>query len=100
MFKFLRTLPATLAVAGLLLVGTAAPAGAAVEDIDQNQVHPIFDLIVLRPLGLGVTALGVAVFVPAALVTAVVRPSDIDKPFDYLVMQPFGYTFQDPLGTH
>jgi hypothetical protein len=97
MFRVLRSLPAALAVAGLLV---AAPASADVDSIDRNSVPVFVDLMLLRPLGLAMTAVGVAAFVPAALVTAAVRPSEIDKPFDLLVKGPFGYTFQDPLGTH
>jgi hypothetical protein len=98
MFRVFRTVPAALAVASLLLA--AAPARADLDSIDKNSVPVMVDLLLLRPMGLAVTAVGVAAFVPAGLMTALFRPSEIDKPFDLLVKQPFGYTFQDPLGTH
>jgi hypothetical protein len=100
MFRVLRSLPAAMAVASLLVLSGAAPARADLEEIDPNGVPVIFDLVILRPLGLATTALGVAAFVPAAALTALVRPTDIGKPFEVLVKQPFGYTFMDPLGTH
>lgn len=100
MFRVLRSLPAAMAVASLLVIGGPARADADLDAIDANGVPVFFDLVILRPLGLATTALGVAAFVPAAALTALVRPTDIGKPFEVLVKQPFGYTFMDPLGTH
>jgi hypothetical protein len=40
------------------------------------------------------------VYVPAAAVVGLTRPTDIGKPFQQLVAAPFRYTFLDPLGQH
>ena len=100
MFRRIRSLAATLAVAALVL-GHAAPVSAgALEDIDADSVPAMFDLVIMRPLGLVATAAGVAVFLPAAAVTAVFRPQDVGTTFDKLVKGPAQFTFIDPLGSH
>jgi len=100
MFRRIRSLAATLAVAALVM-GHAAPASAGtLEDIDDNSVPAMFDLVFMRPLGLVATAAGVAVFLPAAALTAIFRPKDVGVTFDKLVRGPAEFTFVDPLGSH
>ena len=54
----------------------------------------------LRPIGLPMTGLGMAIAPLAMGVTLLTRPSDIFKPFKILVVKPARFTFVDPLGQH
>ena len=99
-----RTFTAAL-VAAALLLGSAGTAGAVVYedqglDAVQKDTPILLDAFVLRPLGLALTAIGTVLFVPAAAVVGATRPTDIGKPFQMLVANPFRYTFIDPLGQH
>ncbi len=74
------------------VLGWAAPARAE---------HPViagtgiaFDLIIVRPLSLGVLVFGFVCFLPAALFSG---PSVAD-PWDMFVVEPFEATFIRPLG--
>jgi hypothetical protein len=77
----------------------AAPqAGAAgTQQLTEEQVMAIaFDLLLLRPLGLVQTAIGV-VLTPLAFVLAI--PNDLENEvIEYLVKNPAQHTFQRPLG--
>ena len=96
-----RGLVAALAI-GALVLGLASPAAAARDDGDNlSSVPIILDVLILRPLGLVMTAVGVAVYVfPVAPLTAITRPSDLGKPLGPLVAAPGRFTFGDPLGQH
>jgi hypothetical protein len=84
-----------------LVGGTPAAAGTMqVGEIEQAPASVGFDLIILRPLGLLATGVGVALAVPATALTALTHPQDVHKPIDFLVMRPARYTFADPIGTH
>jgi hypothetical protein len=89
-------------VAVALIFAHAGPAMASAKDFEeQGSVNVVFDAMVLRPLGLVVTALGGAIFVfPVAPIVALTRPADLRKPLDFLVLRPARYTFVDPLGHH
>ncbi len=91
---------AAIAIAAVVIAFPVAPASAALEDIDPQATPPIFDLFVLRPIGLLGLVGGTMAFVPAAALTGIFAPRDIDKPFDFFVRTPFVYTFVDRLGTH
>jgi len=97
----IRCLSATLVAVALLAiqVGTAA---ASTKDLeDHGKVNVIFDAIILRPLGLAMTAFGGALFAfPVAPIVGMTRPSDIGQPLEFLVLRPARYTFSDPLGHH
>jgi len=98
MSRRLRRLIPALVVAVALSLG-AAPASA--EFKTETQHAPlIFDLMIMRPAGLVFGAASAALFVPVGAVTLLVRPSEIEKPFDYLVMRPVRFVFVDPLGKH
>jgi hypothetical protein len=97
-------LGALLAACSLLLA-TRAPAAASVVDdqgleANQRATPIVLDALVLRPVGLVLTAVGTVLLVPAAAVVATTRPTDVGKPFQMLVAVPFRYTFIDPLGQH
>lgn len=100
----IRRLSAAL-VACAAIVALAAPASAqsgTLNNADREAaVPPLFDALVLRPVGLVMTVVGTAIFVvPVAPVMAVTRPTDMGKPFQQLVVAPARYTFVDPLGLH
>jgi hypothetical protein len=101
MARRIRGVAAALAAAALL-VGTAVPAhaGSQLDNIDRNSVPPVFDLVVMRPLGLAATVAGAALFVPAGLVTAIFHRDSVKPVFNHLVRGPYEFTFQDPIGSH
>ena len=70
MLRRIRSFAAAAAVIGLV-AGTAAPASADLDSIDPNSTPAIFDVLFLRPIGLGMTIVGSAVFIPAGALTAV-----------------------------
>lgn len=89
-------------VAAALIFAQVTPAAASARGFeDRREVNIIFDAMLLRPLGLAVTAIGGALFAfPIGPIVAVTRLADIRKPLDYLVLRPARYTFVDPLGHH
>jgi hypothetical protein len=101
MARRIRGVAAALAAAALL-VGTAVPAhaGSKLDNIDRNSVNPVFDLVVMRPIGLATTVAGAAVFLPAGLVTALFHRDSVRPMFNTLVRGPYEFTFQDPIGSH
>ena len=99
-----RRLAAALAIAALI-VGLAHPVAAAdrMYDVDDKSatVPMIFDVLVMRPIGLMMTVTGAMVYVfPVAPIMAITRPTDIGKPLGPLVVTPGRFTFGDPIGEH
>ena len=91
------------ALAAVTLAGGAAPALAFRDEgltAREKQVPIWLDAMILRPMGLLLTAGGAALAVVPTAIVAVTRPTDIAKPLEYFVAQPFRYTFMDPLGEH
>lgn len=102
MSRRLRACAAAFAASALLLAA-AAPATAYQDQglaATQADTPVIFDALILRPLGILMTAGGFVAFVPTAAVVSLTRPTDVVKPFKLLVVNPFRYTFMDPLGQH
>jgi hypothetical protein len=103
MLNRIRHSAAALATAGLALT-LALPARAdRMAEIanDPASVPVIFDILVMRPIGLLATAVGTVFYVfPVAPVMAVTRPSEITKPLEALVGAPARFTFKDPIGHH
>ena len=104
MLQTARLFTAALVAAALLIgpVGSAAASSFNDEGLEASRMQTpiVLDALILRPVGLAVTAIGTVLFVPAAAVVGVTRPVDIGKPFQMLVANPFRYTFMDPLGQH
>lgn len=99
MLRHFRNVLVAIAVAGLL--GTAGPAQAGSfesEATPSDSPPMMIDVMLLRPVGLGMTVLGGMLFVPAAALTAVTRPSELGKPLELFVMKPVRFTFARPLG--
>jgi len=97
-----RIVAATTVVLALAL--TTTPAWSKDEHDDPGRdasSPPMFDLFVLRPVGIVGIGIGTALFVaPVAPLTLLTRPSDIGKPFRKLVVDPVRYVVADPLGQH
>jgi len=102
--KLTRRLASPLAIAGLIL-GLAHPVWAgnqAFETETQSSMVPMmFDVLVMRPIGLAATVVGAVVYVfPVAPILAMTRPADIGKPIRPLIGEPARFTFSDPIGHH
>ena len=104
MLRSARFATAALVAAALFLGPVGSAAGATFDDqgleATKRDTPVLLDAFILRPVGLALTAVGTALFVPAAAVVGATRPTDIGKPFQMLVANPFRYTFMDPLGQH
>jgi hypothetical protein len=90
-------------VTSALVFSHAAPAFAAtvnMQDEKAREVPVLLDALLLRPVGMLVTAVGTAGFCMIAPIMAITRPTDMGKPFRALVIRPARYTWVDPLGTH
>jgi len=99
----IRHFAAALATAGLAL-SLAVPARAdRVAEIsnEPSTVPMIFDVAVMRPIGLLTCIVGAAFYlVPVAPIMALTRPTEIGKPLGPLVGVPLQFTFKDPIGHH
>jgi hypothetical protein len=86
----------------LALAGT--PAWSNVDEDDparDRSSPPMFDLFILRPLGIGALTIGTALFIaPVAPIALITRPTNIGRPAEKLVVNPVKYVFVDPLGEH
>lgn len=69
-------------------------------DLDTSDISPAVDALFLRPLGMLTLLTGVALCVPATLMAAITRPTEISKPFRELIVEPARYVWVDPLGEH
>jgi len=100
----IRRFAAAFAIAGLVL-SLAHPA-LAVDRMAEGEDEPsavpmIFDILVMRPIGLTTVAVGTLFYiVPVMPIMAITRPSDIFKPLGPLVGGPVRFTFKDPIGHH
>ncbi|MBS3963457.1 MAG: hypothetical protein KGZ80_02980 [Methylomonas sp.] len=82
------------------LLMTASHPASAHERLSFTEV--LADVVFYRPAGLALTALGVGLFAatsPMLLVADQVPPHDaLDDAVDVLVMTPYRFTFQRPIG--
>jgi hypothetical protein len=103
MLNRIRHFAAALATTGLAL-SLALPAHAdRVAEIsnEPSSVPMIFDVAIMRPIGLVTCVLGAAFYlVPVAPIMALTRPTEIGKPLGPLVGAPLRFTFKDPIGHH
>jgi hypothetical protein len=103
MLNRIRQFTAASAAAALALA-LALPARAdRVAEIsnEPTSVPVIFDIAVMRPIGLLTCLVGAAFYVvPVAPIVALTRPTEIAKPLGPLVGGPMRFTFKDPLGHH
>ena len=98
MFKIVKKTLALMLVASLLIVpfSTAAIAQEYFETEDPGGGEMIFDLCVVRPVGLVATAVGMVAFVISWPFSALGDNSDVAG--QKLVKEPVAYTFKRPLG--
>ncbi len=89
-----------LIAAVLLFTWAASPALAGekqyVTGEDRNAASMIFDLVLLRPLGLAATVIGTAFFIVSLPVS--VLGGNTGEAAKKLVVEPAKYTFSRPLG--
>jgi hypothetical protein len=99
----IRHFAAAFATAGLALT-LALPARAdRMTDLSNapSSVPMIFDVLVMRPIGLLATVMGTVFYVvPVAPIMALTRPTEIAKPMGPLIGAPARFTFKDPIGHH
>jgi hypothetical protein len=89
-----------LIAAVLLFTWAASPALAKeaqyIAGEDRNAVSMMFDLVLLRPLGLAATVIGTAFFIVSLPVS--VLGGNTGEAANKLVVAPAKYTFSRPLG--
>ncbi len=104
MIPRLRRFTAALMTCALLVgAGTPAFAGTFSSDIGRSEIDTVpvvFDALFMRPRGILMTGLGIVTFAVMAPIMLVTRPSNMNKPFNTLVVLPARFTFADPLGYH
>jgi hypothetical protein len=100
MVRQIRTFFAAIAVVGLLLAPASVLAGTRIDSFDAAGSPPVVDVMLMRPLGLAMLVVSAGLFLPAAAVTAVVRPSEMGVTYDWLLKRPAHFVFVDPLGSH
>lgn len=61
-------------------------------------VSQVFDVVILRPFGFVVLAVGSALFVPAVIVTSPGGRDNIEGALDFFVLTPYRDVFERPLG--
>ncbi|MDJ0851823.1 MAG: hypothetical protein QNK04_25880 [Myxococcota bacterium] len=57
-----------------------------------------FDAVILRPVGMGGLAIGGALFVPVAIVTAPGGRDPVEEALELFVLVPGRFVFERPLG--
>jgi hypothetical protein len=103
MLNRIRHFAAAFATAGLALtLALPARADRVAEISDEPASVPVvFDIAVMRPIGLLTCVIGAVFYVvPVAPIVALTRPTEIAKPLGPLVGGPLRFTFKDPLGHH
>ncbi len=99
--RFRTLIAATLT--GALILAAASPVAAYDRETDElnHSVPMLFDILIMRPIGLAMTIGGVALYAfPVAPFTLLTRPADVGKPLGLLVATPARFTFVDPIGQH
>jgi hypothetical protein len=94
-----RRILAVLALIVTFAVSTPALAGSKSAE-EAVPASIVVDVLILRPLGIVTTGLGVAMFAVSAPICALVAPTQIGVPFDILIKRPVKYVWGDELGTH
>jgi ABC-type transport system involved in cytochrome c biogenesis permease subunit len=103
MSRSVRAFVAAFLTSALLLTQAAPAFATSTMNSSENEpsaVPVLFDAVILRPVGLMMTAVGAVGFCLVAPFMAITRPTDLGKPFSALVVAPARYTWVDRLGTH
>jgi hypothetical protein len=91
------------AVCVALLAQPIGAAAATPENSRQDQVPVFFDALLMRPPGFVAMVGGLGLFALGVVVPPFVlawQPTAMEKTFNSLVVNPFRFTFVDPLGHH
>ncbi|HEY8153577.1 MAG TPA: hypothetical protein VII72_05555 [Myxococcota bacterium] len=94
----LRAVLATLVACLWMPAGARAQAQIPIEAPRPPIWAMVLDVVILRPLGLAVLPVGVAAFIPAALLTAPGGLDKVQEALELFVTAPANYVFQRPLG--
>ncbi len=65
-----------------------------------DEIPVILDAFIMRPIGLGITAMGFTTWALFTPIMAMTRPTDMHKTFKSYVINPARFTFVDPIGFH
>ena len=90
---------ATLAVFASL-IATPAFAKTSIEEVESAPAPAMVDVMLMRPLGMVMLGVSAALFVPAAGITAITRPDQMDLAYDAMIRKPARFVFVDPIGSH
>lgn len=90
------TLVAVLVAVPFATTVTAQEMGTVTQEEGTDPALMVFDLLLVRPAGIGATILGTAVFVVALPFS--LAAGNTGESFDHLMKAPAQYTFHRPLG--
>jgi len=98
MFKIVKKSLITMIIAAMMVMPltTTAFAGEYFEAEDPSGGAMMFDLAVVRPVGIVATAIGCVFFIVSSPFSAL--GGNIDTASEKLVKDPVAYTFKRPLG--
>jgi len=96
--KRIRATAAAFLFGLALLVSNSAHAVTYEDSFDQCNYPKGFDLLVMRPLSLGTTAIGAILFLPLAPLAFMTVPDEIDSVYDGMIGAPARFTFSRALG--
>jgi hypothetical protein len=98
MRRIARSLLAVLTLTAWLGMPGAARAVGYEDSLEDCAYPETFDLMVLRPLGIGTTVLGAALFVPLFPIALVTVGDQLGQVADNLIFSPARFTFRRDLG--
>jgi hypothetical protein len=98
MRRIARSLVAVLTLTACLALAGAARAVGYEDSLDDCAYPQTFDLLVMRPLGIGTTVLGAALFVPLFPIALMTVPGETGQVVDNLIWEPARFTFKRSLG--
>ena len=96
MFKIAKKSLIMMMMAAMILMPLAANAAEYFEAEDPSGGAMMFDLAVVRPVGIVATAIGCVFFIVSSPFSAL--GGNIDTAGEKLVKDPVAYTFKRPLG--
>ena len=98
MYKMLKTPMIILLISGLVLLPFGSSAIAQDQSLyEENSAEQMFvDLLLLRPLGIAVTAVGTAMFIISLPFSA--SGGNVKEAFQKMMAEPAKFTFARPLG--
>lgn len=95
----MRTLTAALAIVAATLCAPPLAEASSFEDSYADCSYPpTFDLILLRPLGFTALILGSGIWAVHSVPAVIFTRGRVFDPMKRLVIDPFRFTFQRPLG--